>query len=150
MRDPREDKGVLDVAHHLILPTITAAIVPAAIIARLVRSSVLEIMNLDYIRTARAKGLAERVVVTRHALRNALPTFITIVALQAGYLLGGSLDTEIIFSWPGMGLQLYTSIGGRDVPVIMAITILVALVFTTLNLVADILQGIVDPRVRFS
>jgi peptide/nickel transport system permease protein len=111
---------------------------------------VLEIINLDYIRTARAKGLSEREIVRRHVLKNALPSFITIVALQAGYLLGGTLVTEIIFSWPGMGLQLYTSVGARDIPVIMTIAILVAVVFTSLNLLADILQGIVDPRVRLT
>jgi peptide/nickel transport system permease protein len=150
MRDVRGEGGVLDVPHHLVLPTIAAAAVPAAIIARQVRSAVLEIINLDYIRTARAKGLSEREIVRRHVLKNALPSFITIVALQAGYLLGGTLVTEIIFSWPGMGLQLYTSVGARDIPVIMTIAILVAVVFTSLNLLADILQGIVDPRVRLT
>ena len=148
MRDPRGAGGLGDLLRHLVLPALTAATVPAAIIARTVRSATLEIMGLDYIRTARAKGLAEGGVVAGHAMRNALPGFITIVALQAGYLLGGSLVTEIVFSWPGMGLQLYTSIGARDVPVIMAITVVVALVFTLLNLLADVLQGLVDPRVR--
>lgn len=150
MYDVRGDGGLLDLAHHLVLPTITAAAVPAAVIARQVRSSVLEIMNLDYIRTARSKGLKEITVVIRHALRNALPTFITIVALQAGYLLGGSLITEVVFSWPGMGQQLYTSVGARDIPVIMTITILVAVIFTSLNLVADVLQAVLDPRVRLT
>jgi peptide/nickel transport system permease protein len=150
MYDVRDGGGLLDLAHHLVLPTIATAAVPAAVIARQVRSSILEIMSLDYIRTARAKGLLERVVVVRHALRNALPGFITIVALQAGYLLGGSLITEVVFSWPGMGQQLYTSIGARDIPVIMTITVLIAVVFTSLNLLADIFQGVVDPRVRLS
>lgn len=150
MYDVRGDGGILDLLHHLVLPTITAAAVPAAVIARQVRSSVLEIMNLDYIRTARSKGLKEMTVVLRHALRNALPTFITIVALQAGYLLGGSLITEVVFSWPGMGQQLYTSVGARDIPVIMTITLLVALIFTSLNLLADILQAVLDPRVRLT
>ncbi len=150
MYDVRGDGGLVDLAHHLVLPTITAAAVPAAVIARQVRSSVLEIMNLDYIRTARSKGLRETTVVVRHALRNALPTFITIVALQAGYLLGGSLITEVVFSWPGMGQQLYTSVGARDIPVIMTITLLVALIFTSLNLLADLLQAVLDPRVRLT
>lgn len=150
MYDIRGGGGLMDLAHHLILPTITASLVPAAVIARQVRSSILEIMNLDYIRTARSKGLAEFTVVSRHTLRNALPTFITIVALQAGYLLGGSLITEVVFSWPGMGQQLYTSVGARDIPVIMTITIVIAVVFTLLNLLADVMQGVVDPRVRLS
>lgn len=150
MTDARGEGGRFDLLKHLILPTATAAAVPAAVIARQVRSSVLEIINLDYVRTARAKGLAERAVVWRHVLRNALPGFITIVALQAGYLLGGSLITEIIFSWPGMGMQLYTAVGARDTPVIMTITVLVALLFTLLNLTADVLQGVVDPRVRLA
>lgn len=148
MYDIRGGGGLMDLARHLVLPTIATAAVPAAVIARQVRSAILEIMGLDYIRTARAKGLVERVVVMRHALKNALPTFITIVALQAGYLLGGSLITEVIFSWPGMGQQLYTSIGARDIPVIMTITILIAVSFTLLNLIADLLQGVIDPRVR--
>jgi peptide/nickel transport system permease protein len=150
MRDVRGEGGVFDVPRHLVLPTIAAAAVPAAIIARQVRSAVLEIINLDYVRTARAKGLAERVIVRRHVLKNALPGFITIVTLQAGYLLGGSLIIEIIFAWPGMGLQLYTSVGARDIPVIMTITILVAAVFTLLNLTADILHAVVDPRIRLA
>jgi len=150
MSDPRGEGGVFDGLRHLVLPALTAAAVPAAVIARTVRSATLEIMGLDYVRTARAKGVRERAVVGRHALRNALPGFVTIVALQAGYLMGGSLVTEIVFSWPGMGLQLYTSIGARDVPVIMAVTVLVALVFTLLNLLADVVHGVVDPRVRLA
>lgn len=150
MYDVRDGGGLLDLLHHLVLPTITAAAVPAAVIARQVRSSVLEIMNLDYIRTARSKGLSEYTVVLGHALRNALPTFITIVALQAGYLLGGSLITEVVFSWPGMGQQLYTSVGARDIPVIMTITILIAIIFTSLNLLADLMQAVVDPRIRLT
>jgi peptide/nickel transport system permease protein len=150
MYDVRGEGGLLDLSKHLILPTITTAAIPAAIISRMVRSAVLEVMALDFIRSARAKGLSERVVVVRHALRNALPTFITIVALQAGYLLGGSLITEVVFSWPGMGSQLYTAIGARDIPVIMTITLLIAITFTTLSLIADIMQGVVDPRVRLT
>lgn len=148
MYDVRDPGGLPDLGRHLILPTLTVAAVPAAVIARLVRSAVLEIMNLDYIRTARAKGLREGNVIGGHALRNALPGFVAIVAIQAGYLLGGSLVAEVVFSWPGMGSQLYTSVGARDIPVIMSITVLVALAFTLLNLVADVLQGVLDPRVR--
>jgi len=150
MRDLRGEGGRFDLLRHLVLPAIATAAVPAAIIARQVRSAVLEIINLDYVRTARAKGLSNAVVVRRHVIRNALPGIITIVALQAAYLMGGSLIVEVIFSWPGIGLQLYTSVGARDIPVIMAITIVVAAVFTLINLVADLLQGVVDPRIRYS
>lgn len=150
MRDPRGDGGFVDLVKHLVLPATTTAVIPTAIIARMVRSAVLETMTLDFVRTARAKGLTERAVVWRHALRNSLPSFITILALQAGYLLGGSLIAEIVFSWPGIGMQLYTAVGAKDVPVIMAVTIVVAIVFTTLNLIADLLQGVVDPRVRLA
>jgi peptide/nickel transport system permease protein len=150
MRDIRGEGGSFDLLRHLVLPTAATAAVPAAIIARQVRSAVLEIINLDYIRTARAKGLAEVVVVRRHVLKNSLPGIITIVALQAGYLMGGSLISEVIFSWPGIGAQLYTSVGARDIPVIMTITIFVAATFTLINLLADLLQGVVDPRIRFN
>ena len=150
MYNPRGEKTFEDLLRHLVLPTIAASAVPAAIIARMVRSSVQEIMTLDHVRTARAKGLNESVVVRRHALKNALPTFITIVALQAGYLLGGSLIVEIVFSWPGIGLQLYTAVGARDIPIIMAVTLLVAMIFVSLNFLADVLQGVFDPRIRLA
>lgn len=150
MYNPRGDKSFEDLLRHLVLPTIAASAVPAAIIARMVRSSIQEIMTLDHVRTARAKGLAESVVVRRHGLKNALPTFITIVALQAGYLLGGSLIVEIVFSWPGIGLQMYTAVGARDIPIIMAVTLLVSIIFVSLNFLADLLQGVFDPRIRLA
>lgn len=150
MYDPRGDEGLGDLLRHLVLPTVTTAAVPVAVIARMVRSSVQEIMTLDHVRTARAKGLREGSVVRGHALRNALPTFITIVALQAGYLLGGSLIAEIVFTWPGMGLQLYTAVGARDVPIIMAVTLIIAIIFISVNFLADLLQGAFDPRIRLA
>jgi ABC-type dipeptide/oligopeptide/nickel transport system permease component len=107
-------------------------------------------MQQDYIKTARAKGLRERRVVYTHALKNALPTCINIVALQMGYLLGGSLFSEVIFSWPGIGFQLYSSIAARDVPVVQACVLLTATVFTLANLVSDVLQGAVNPRIRLA
>jgi len=150
MYDPRGDRSLGDLLRHLVLPTVTTAAVPVAVIARMVRSSVQETMTLDYVRTARAKGLRESSVVRGHALRNALPTFITIVALQAGYLLGGSLIAEIVFTWPGMGLQLYTAVGARDVPIIMAVTLIIAVIFISVNFLADLLQGVFDPRIRLA
>jgi peptide/nickel transport system permease protein len=148
MYDLRGDGGLLDLLRHLILPAITSSVVATAIISRLVRSTFLEIMQHDYIKTARAKGLRERTVIYAHALKNALPTFINIVALQMGYLLGGSLFSEVIFSWPGIGFQLYSSIAARDVPVVQACVLLTATVFTLANLASDVLQGVVNPRIR--
>jgi peptide/nickel transport system permease protein len=150
MYDLRGDGGVLDLLGHLILPALTSSVVATAIISRLVRSTFLEIMQQDYIKTARAKGLRERRVVYTHALKNALPTFINIVALQMGYLLGGSLFSEVIFSWPGIGFQLYSSIAARDVPVVQACVLLTATVFTLANLASDVLQGAVNPRIRLA
>jgi len=141
--------GFLDLLHHLILPTITAAAVPTAIISRLVRSSLIEIMQQDYIRTARAKGLRQRTIVNMHAMRNAFPTTINIIALQLGYLLTGDLFSEIVFSWPGIGLQLYLSIGARDIFIIQAITLLTAVLFVAINLLSDMLQIASDPRLRY-
>jgi peptide/nickel transport system permease protein len=149
MRDARGDGGFVDLLHHLVLPTITAAAVPTAIISRLVRSSLIEIMAQDYIRTARAKGLRERTVVNVHAMRNAFPTTVNIIALQLGYLLTGDLFAEIVFSWPGVGLQLYQSIGARDIPMIQAITLLTAVLFVAINLISDILQSASDPRLKY-
>ncbi|MFN8556700.1 MAG: ABC transporter permease [Dehalococcoidia bacterium] len=142
--------GLPDLLHHLVLPAITTAAVPMAVISRLVRSQFIEVMQQDYIRTGRAKGLRERVVILRHALRNAMPTTINIVALQLGYLLGGSIFAEVIFSWPGMGQQLYASIGARDAAVIQAIALLVASIFILANFAADAAHGILDPRVRLA
>jgi len=150
MYDLRGDGGLLDLLRHLILPAITSSVVATAIISRLVRSTFLEIMQHDYIKTARAKGLSERTVIYVHALKNALPTFVNIVALQMGYLLGGSLFSEVIFSWPGMGFQLYSSIAARDIPVVQACVLLTATVFTLANLASDVIQGMVNPRIRVS
>ncbi len=149
MHDARGDGGLLDLLHHLVLPTITAAAVPTAIISRLGRSSLIEIMSQDYIRTARAKGLHQRTIVNVHAMRNAFPTTINIIALQLGYLLTGDLFSEIVFAWPGVGLQLYQSIGSRDIPVIQAITLLTAVLFVAINLFSDILQSASDPRLKY-
>jgi peptide/nickel transport system permease protein len=139
---------VLDLAGHLVLPTIATAAAPAAIIARLVRGSMLDVLSRDHVRTARAKGLPRARVLGRHVLRNALPPILTIAGLQAGFLLGGAIFTETIFAWPGIGLQLYDSISARDFPVVQAATLLVALMFITVNLVVDMIVVVVDPRVR--
>lgn len=142
------DGGALDVAHHLVLPVIATAAAPAAIITRMVRSSMLEVLNQGYIRVARAKGVNSRTILWKHALRNALPPIATISGLQLGFLLGGALFTEVVFAWPGLGNQLYYSIVARDVPVVQAAVLVIALSFVLVNLTIDILNAYLDPRVR--
>ena len=142
------DGGFWDIAHHLVLPTIATAAAPAAIITRMVRSSMLEVLNQPYIKVARAKGIPWRKVLWRHALRNALPPITTISGLQLGFLLGGAIFTEVIFAWPGLGNQLYYSIVARDVPVVQAAILIIALTFVLVNLAIDILNAFLDPRIR--
>lgn len=142
------DGGALDIAHHLVLPAIATAAAPAAIITRMVRSSMLEVLSQNYIRVARAKGIAWRTILWRHALRNALPPIATISGLQLGFLLGGALFTEVVFAWPGLGNQLYYSIVARDVPVVQAAVLVIALAFVLVNLAIDILNAFLDPRLR--
>jgi peptide/nickel transport system permease protein len=141
-------KVFVDGLHHLILPAFTVGTIPLAIIARMTRSSLVDVMGLDYIRTARAKGLKEGLVVFRHAFRNALLPIITIVGLQLGGLLGGAILTETIFGLPGMGTVLVTSIYARDYPVLQASVVLIALIFVMVNLLVDISYGYLDPRIR--
>ena len=142
------DGGVWDVLRHLVLPALATAAAPAAIITRMIRSSMLEVLNQGYIRVARAKGVPRRRILWRHALRNALPPIATISGLQLGYLLGGALFTEVVFAWPGLGNQLYYAISARDVPVVQGAVLLIALVFVLVNLAIDILNAFLDPRVR--
>jgi peptide/nickel transport system permease protein len=139
----------LNALKHLILPSFVLATVPLAIIARMTRSAMLEVLNQDYIRTAWAKGLAERVVVIRHALRNALLPVVTIVGLQLGFLLGGAVLTETVFSWPGVGTWLLAGIEGRDYPVVQAGVIIVALIFVLVNLLVDLSYALLDPRIKY-
>jgi len=124
--------------------------VPAAVLARITRSSLLDVLNDDYVRTARAKGLSERRVVLRHALANALLPVVTLMGIQLGYLLGGSILVETVFAWPGLGLQLYEAIGSRDLPLVQGGVLFVAFVFVLLNLAVDLLYAVLDPRIRHS
>lgn len=133
---------------HLILPSITLALAPLAMIARLTRSSVLEVMKLDYVIVARSKGLNEGTVLVKHVLRNALIPVVTFVGLQFGALLGGAVVTESIFAWPGIGRFLLTSIQGRDYPAIQGTILMIAVVFVFVNIVVDFLYGVLDPRIR--
>ncbi len=133
----------------LVLPAITLGSASMAIIARMTRSSMLEVIRQDYVRTARAKGLVEQVVVLRHALKNALIPVVTVVGLQFGYLLGGAVVTETVFSRPGLGRLLVTSILSRDFPVVQGTLMLLAVSFVLVNLLVDITYGMLDPRIRY-
>jgi len=138
-----------DSLKHLVLPAITLGANSTAIIARMTRSSMLEVIRLDYIRTARAKGLAEKVVIFRHALKNALIPVVTVIGLQTGTLLGGAVLTEIVFAWPGIGRLLVEAILSRDYPVVQGVVLLIATVFIFVNLIVDILYSYLDPRIRY-
>ena len=150
MYDMRGDGGRLDLLRHLVLPAIATSTVPMAVIARLVRAATIETLHQDYVRTARAKGLQERSVVFVHALRNVLPQFINITALQVGFLLSGALFTEVIFSWPGVGQALYNAVVARDVPMVQGAVFITTLVFVLANLGADLAQAALDPKVRIT
>ncbi len=135
------------ILQHLILPSFVLGTVIVPILARLTRSSMLEVLDQDYVRTARSKGLGNRVVIIRHALRNALLPIVTILGLQIGGLLGGAILTETIFAWPGMGLWMYQAILNRDYPIVQAGVLVAALVFVTANLLVDLSYSFLDPRI---
>jgi len=135
---------------HLVLPTITLALPFLAILVRLTRSGLLEVVHEGYVQTARAKGLGEGIVVLVHALRNALIPIVTVVGLQFGALLGGTVIVETVFAWPGVGRLLIDSIGRRDYGVVQAAILLVATIFVVINLLVDLLYGFLDPRVRLA
>ena len=133
---------------HLILPALTLGVFSLARNARLIRSSMLEVLAQDYVTTARAKGLRNRTVIMRHAFRNSLIPFITIIGLEFGFLLSGVVVTETVFSWPGVGRLVFNSINQRDIPVVQAAVILFAMLFVGLNLAVDLIYTVLDPRVR--
>jgi peptide/nickel transport system permease protein len=135
---------------HLILPCVAVGTIPLSIIARMTRSSMLEVLGQDYVRTARAKGLRERVVVLKHALRNALLPIVTVVGLSLGGLLGGAVLTETVFALPGVGTQLVSAILSRDYPVVQAFTVIIAIIFVSVNFVVDISYAYLDPRIRLA
>ncbi|MDR7544775.1 MAG: ABC transporter permease [Armatimonadota bacterium] len=134
---------------HLVLPAITLGSGAAAIIARLTRSSMLEVLRQDYIRTARAKGVTDRRMVYRHALKNALIPVVSIVGLQFASLLGGAVIVETVFGWPGIGRLAVDAIFNRDIPVIQAVVLVAAAIFVLVNLLVDLLYGWLDPRIRY-
>ena len=138
-----------DVLSHLVLPSIALGTIPMAIIARMTRSSLLEVLGQDYIRTARAKGLRERVVLMKHAMKNAFLPIITVIGLQTGLLLAGAILTETIFSWPGMGRLIVNRILARDYPSVQGSVLVIALLFVFINLFVDISYAYLDPRIRY-
>jgi ABC-type dipeptide/oligopeptide/nickel transport system permease component len=144
-----EERTLGDLARHLVLPATTLAVGHMAYVARFTRSSLLEALGHDYIRTARAKGLGERLVVLRHGLRNSLIPIISVLGVSIGHLLGGAVIVETVFSWPGLGSLMVHSIMNRDFPVVQGAMLFAAVVFILVNLVADLLYVAVDPRIRF-
>jgi peptide/nickel transport system permease protein len=140
---------VWTVIKHLILPGIALGTIPMAIIARMTRSSMLEVMRSDYIRTAKAKGLNQIFVVYKHALKNALIPVVTIIGLQTGLLLGGAVLTETIFAWPGVGRYIFDAISFRDYPVIQSGILVIAVIFVLINLIVDLLYAFIDPRINY-
>jgi peptide/nickel transport system permease protein len=141
--------GLWDVIRHLILPSIALGTIPMAIIARMTRSSMLEVMKSDFVRTARAKGLGEFWVIYKHALKNAFAPVLTVIGLQLGLLLGGAVLTETIFGWPGIGRYINDAIGFRDYPVVQSGILVIAFIFVLINLVVDILYAYLDPRIEY-
>ncbi len=135
---------------HVVLPAVTLGLWPMARIARVLRSSLLESLGADYVRTARAKGLPERHVILLHALRNALLPAVTVIGLSFGIIFGGAIVTETVFAWPGVGRLLLDAVSQRDYPLVQAIVLMFAVLFLVVNLVVDLLYGVLDPRVRLA
>ena len=142
-RDPLRNLSIV------ILPAVTVGYRYCAVSMRMTRSAMLEVLREDYIRTARAKGLVRRIIINRHALKNALLPVLTVMGLQMGALLGGAVITETIFSWPGIGFALYQGIAMRDVPLVQGATLVIAASFVVINLLVDVLYSCVDPRIRY-
>lgn len=141
--------AALNALWHLVLPAVTLGTIPLAIVAKVTRSGMLEVLQSDYIRTARAKGLSTVAVVVKHALRNALVPIITVIGLQTGLLLGGAVLTESIFAWPGVGRLAFEAISNRDMPVINGCILLFAVVFVVVNAAVDVLYAVANPRIRY-
>ena len=141
--------SLADALRHLVLPALALATIPLAVIARMTRASLLEVLSREYIRTAEAKGLSRRAVILRHALRNALLPVLTVVGLQVGRLLAGAILTETIFSWPGIGLWVYESIESRDYAIVQGVSLFIAVIVVGVNLLTDVLYAAVDPRIKY-
>jgi peptide/nickel transport system permease protein len=139
--------GLTDLLHHLVLPAFTLAVVATGVIARLTRSTMLEVLRQDFVRTARAKGLTERTVILRHALRNALVNIVPIIGIQTGFVLGGAVYIETVFQWPGIGRMLVTAISTRDILLVQGGVLVVAACYVLINLATDLIQNMLDPRI---
>jgi peptide/nickel transport system permease protein len=146
----RDWSALKDAIEHLILPAIALGSIPLAVISRITRASVLDVQNEDYVRTARAKGVSSVVVDRRHVLRNAMLPVTTVIGLQTGLLLSGAILTETVFAWPGVGTWLSEAIFNRDYPVLEGGILFLAIVFVLVNLVVDLLYGLINPRIRYS
>ncbi|MFM7171538.1 MAG: ABC transporter permease [Caldilinea sp.] len=147
---PKALANLPDALRHLILPSVTLGVFSLARNARLVRSSMLEVLGQDYVTTAKAKGLSRFTVVMRHAFRNSLIPFVTIIGLEFGFLLSGVVVTETVFSWPGVGRLVFNAINQRDIPVVQAAVVMFSLLFVLLNLAVDVIYTQLDPRIRLS
>lgn len=141
--------GFLEALKHLVLPAAVLATVPLAVIARQTRSAMLEVLSQDFVRTAWSKGLRERTIVVRHVLRNALLPVVTVIGLQIGNLLSGAVLTETVFSWPGVGTYVLSSIVSRDYPVVQSVVLVFALIYVLVNLIVDLSYAWLDPRIRY-
>jgi peptide/nickel transport system permease protein len=148
MLTPGADFSVGDLLRHLILPASLLAIAQAALITRYMRASLLEVLNQDYVRTARAKGVYEFWVIAKHALRNALLPVVTLIGSTIGLAIGGAIFIESVFNWPGMGLLLVDAVGARDYPVIMGATLVIGACVIVVNLLTDITYAVIDPRIK--
>lgn len=142
-------RAALDALWHLVLPAVTLGTIPLAIVAKITRSGMLDVLHSDYVRTARAKGVTPAAVVVRHALRNALLPILTVVGLQTGLLLGGAILTEQVFAWPGVGRLAFDAISHRDMPLVNGCILLFATVFVVVNALVDVLYAVANPRVRY-
>ena len=150
MYTPGEGGDLLDLARHMVMPVLVLALVEVAVVSRFMRSAMLDVLSQDFLRTARAKGLRETVVVVKHGIRNALIPVITIIGLRIPVLFAGAVVTEFIFSWPGMGQIFIQGINASDWPIVQAILVITAFLVIASNLLADLLYAVVDPRIRYA
>ncbi|HWK23287.1 MAG TPA: ABC transporter permease [Ureibacillus sp.] len=148
MYDLRSEQNFMNLVSHLILPAFATATVSMAVIARLTRSSLIDVLNADFIKTFRANGISEKKIIFKHGFRNIFPSLINMTGMQIGYLLGGALFVEVVFNWPGIGSQLYASITSKDVPMVQAGVLFIALSFIVINLINDVVIRMLDPRAQ--
>ncbi|WP_201839629.1 ABC transporter permease [Microvirga zambiensis] len=150
MQGATGSSGIGSMVAHMVLPTITLAAWSLAVIARMTRSAILDVINSDYIRTARSRGVGEARIVLRHALPNAMPSVITVIGMQMGFLLSGAVLTETVFSWPGIGLAMFQAISTRDIPLIQGGILVLAVAFVLINFAVDILYAYFNPKVKLA